>query len=98
LADNSLPLLNSVVLKWMCSNVPVSIQDKFKAEIVTHNVSFNKSGRNYEPVATGKRPATDGTVGHEAVELRQPADGPKLLTKFRSCTPRCWRRRSRPRM
>ena len=82
LADNTLPLLNSVVLKWMCSNVPVSIQDKFKAEIVTHNVSFNKSGRNYEPVATGKRPAPDSAVGDEAVELRQPADGPKTVDEI----------------
>jgi hypothetical protein len=55
---------------------------QFKAEIVTHNVSFNKSGRNYEPVATGKRPAPDSAVGDEAVELRQPADGPKIVDEI----------------
>ena len=47
LADETFPLLQSFVDKWLCPGVPVCIQDEFKAAMVTHNTKHNPSHKTW---------------------------------------------------
>ena len=78
LADNTLPIRATVVARWLSSGVPTSLQDKFKAELVTHNATYNTSGRQWAPEAT-KRPAESPALGQDAVEMPKSEDDPNMV-------------------
>ena len=76
LADETFPLLQSFVDKWLCPGVPVCIQDEFKAAMVTHNTKHNPSHKTWSS-QTSKRPAVTPPEGHDAVDV-QPGEGDPL--------------------
>ena len=82
LADESLPLRQAVVQKWSSSGVPVLLKDRFTAELVAHNSTYNKSGKGWEQAATGKRQAPAPAEGSDAVEARPTEQDPKSIDEI----------------
>lgn len=76
LADESLPVRQEVVDKWLRPVVPSSLQDTFKTEVTKHNTTHNKGGR---PWADTLKRTTAMPADEEATEAKPADDDPKTM-------------------
>ena len=76
LADDTLPVRQAVIDKWLRPGVPVSMQDNFKAEVTKHNTVHNKGGK---PWAETLKRTIPMPSEEEAVEAKPSDDDPKTM-------------------
>ena len=81
LADQTLPIRQDTYQKWLSSNIPVFLQDEFKAACIKHNAKHNASGKTWSPAA--KRSAASSAEGSEAAQAAPDSSTPQSIDELK---------------